>query len=180
MKFLFFGLIAAISLSGCHGSVKSSVGDSTTNIAYKVPEDSAIIKAVADAYNAITFKEGEKPRISEIKNYFTPQAQLINFRADTAQVTNITQFVDLYKQFIQSNHIHSFYEEELFGRTEQFGRIAHRISTYKTYVNTRDSTEERGVNSFQLIKTKDGWRVSSIIWDVEKPVLKIPAYYLKN
>jgi len=40
--------------------------------------------------------------------------------------------------------------------------------------------EERCVNSFQLIKTKDGWKVSSIIWDVEKPGLKIPGYYLKK
>jgi len=178
MKFLFFGLIAAILLSGCHVSVKTSAGDSTTTVAYKVPDDSAITKAVHDAYMAISFKEGEKPRLSEIKNYFTPQAQLINFRTDTADVTNITQFVDLYGQFLQANKVHMFYEEEIFGRTEQFGKIAHRISTYTTYLNTRDSIAERGVNSFQLIKTKGGWKVSSIIWDVEKPTLKIPGYYL--
>jgi len=178
MKNLFLCLACAIALSSCQTSTKSSVQDSSAMQTYKVPDDSAIKKAVNDAYAAISFKQGEKPRYAEIPNYFTPQAQLINFRTDTAQVTSITQFVDLYKQFLEGNKVHMFYEEEIFGRTEQFGKIANRISTYTTYLNTRDSIAERGVNSFQLIKTKAGWKVSSIIWDVEKPTLRIPAYYL--
>jgi hypothetical protein len=180
MKALFICIACAVVFSSCHMSVKESMGDDSTATSYKVPEDSAITKAVHNAYAAISFKEGEKPRYSEIRNYFTPQAQLINFRTDTAEVTDISLFFDpLYKSFIENNHIHLFYEEEIFGRTEQFGKIAQRISTYVTYLNTRDKPEERGVNSFQLIKTKQGWRVSSIIWDVEKPALKVPAYYLK-
>jgi hypothetical protein len=43
-----------------------------------------------------------------------------------------------------------------------------------------DSIAERGVNSFQLVKTPQGWKVSSIIWDVESPRLKIPDYYLNK
>jgi len=173
---------AIIAMSSCKMPVKKTVGDadSTAVKTYTVPDDSAITKAVHDAYAAISFKEGEKPRYSAIHNYFIPQAQLINFRTDTADITNMDQFVKLYQGFIESNKIHLFYEEELFGRTEQFGRVAHRISTYVTYLNTRDKPEERGVNSFQLIKTKDGWKVSSIIWDVEKPTLKVPDYYLKK
>jgi len=174
MKIVITCLICVIAFSACKNADKPSLDSSI----YKVPDDSAITKAVHDAYAAISFNKGEKPRYSEIKNYFIPQAQLINFRTDTAQVTNIDQFIDLYKQFVDGNHIQLFYEEEAFGKTEQFGRIAERISTYKTYLNTRDSLAERGVNSFQLIKTNSGWKVSSIIWDVEKPTLKVPGYYL--
>ncbi|HZY35228.1 MAG TPA: hypothetical protein VFE53_01190 [Mucilaginibacter sp.] len=172
-------LIAVPALLVVFASCNTSTA-TKNSASYTVPDDSAITKAVHDAYAAISFKKGEKPRVSEIKNYFIPQAQLINFRTDTAQVTNLNQFVDLYQHFIEGNHISLFYEEELFGRTEQFGRVAHRISTYKTYLNRLDTIEEQGVNSFQLIKTKDGWKVSSIIWDVEKPALKIPEYYLKK
>jgi hypothetical protein len=182
MKTLLTLFACAIVLSSCHMSAKKIIGDdSTINKAYTVPDDSAITKAVHDAYAAISFKEGEKPRYNEIQNYFIPEAQLINFRTDTAQVVDIKHFIDpLYKNFIEGNHIHLFYEEEIFGRTEQFGRVAHRISTYVTYLNKRDTAMERGVNSFQLIKTKAGWKVSSIIWDVEKPTLKVPEYYLKK
>jgi hypothetical protein len=145
---------------------------------YLVPDDSAITRAVHDAYGCISFKTGTTLAFDSIKLFFIPQARLINFRSDTAQDVDINQFIDLYRQFVQGNNIHSFYEEELFGKTEQFGNVAERISTYKTYINTLDSITERGVNSFQLIKTAKGWKVSSIIWDVEKPSLPIPEYYL--
>jgi len=177
----FIFLIASLSILYSCTSHHDKTGVDSSTTAYSVPDDSAITKAVHEAYAAISFKKGEKPRYNDIKNYFIPEAQLINYRSDTAQVTSIGQFIDpLYKQFIEGNHIGMFYEEEIFGRTEQFGRVAHRISTYKTYLNTMDTVAERGVNSFQLIKTQNGWKVSSIIWDVEKPVLKIPDYYIKQ
>ncbi|MEO7214868.1 hypothetical protein [Mucilaginibacter sp.] len=180
MKNLLLIAVLALGISACQSPEKKSTDVSAIPSTYTVPEDSAITKAVHDAYAAISFKKGEKPRFDEIGNYFIPQAQLINFRTDTADITALPQFITLYKQFVTGGHIDMFYEEEAFGKTEQFGRVAHRISTYNTYLNTRDTIAERGVNSFQLIKTPKGWKVSSIIWDVESKKLSIPAYYLKK
>lgn len=180
MQKLFLTIAAAACfLASCKTTITTTNPDS---LAYKVPDDSAITKAVNDAYAAISFKEGEKPRTAEIKNYFIPEAQFIAFRSDTGreQIMGMGQFAAAYQQFIEGNHIHFFNEKELFGRTEQFGRVAERISTYATYLNKPDTPAARGVNSFQLIKTPSGWKVSSIIWDEEKPALKIPAYYLKK
>ena len=161
---------------GCQDKAKQTQDPAS----YTVPDSAAIKKAVDDAYAAISFKKGEQPKSDQIAGYFTPQAQLINYRTDTAETLGIAQFVEAYKQFVTKSEITYFQEDELFGRTEQFGRIAHRISTYRTFLNNPDTAAERGVNSFQLIKTKAGWKVSSIIWDVEKPSLKIPDYYLKK
>jgi hypothetical protein len=172
-RLLFFAIV--LLTAACDSP---SIQPSADGAGYRVPEDSAIAKAVKDAYAVISFKRGAKPSYDSIKYCFIPQAQLINFRTDTEQVTSIDQFVDFYRQFIEGNHIVMFEEEEIAGRTEQFGKIAHRISTYKTYFNSMDSLPERGVNSFQLIKTPVGWKVSSIIWDVERPSLPIPGYYL--
>ncbi|GGH21636.1 hypothetical protein [Mucilaginibacter phyllosphaerae] len=179
MKNLVIALGCLLTLSACQSGENKVAAETKTATPYTVPDDAAITQAVHDAYTAISFKKGEQPRFDEIKNYFIPQTQMINFRADTAGFTNLPAFVNLYKQFVNTNHIRLFYEEELYGKNEQFGKIAHRISTYKTYLNTMDTIAERGVNSFQLIKTPRGWKVSSIIWDVEKPTLKVPAYYLK-
>jgi len=144
------------------------------------PEEDAIKKAVDNAYKCISFKKGEQVNYDDVKNYFMPQAQMFNFRNDTLEIFTINQFVDLFRNFIESNSITSFYEEEIRGTTDQFGRVAQRISTYRTYINSMDSITERGVNSFQLVKTPQGWKVSSIIWDVESPGLKIPDYYLNK
>jgi hypothetical protein len=141
-------------------------------------EPKEITDAVINAYKCISFKEGEHIIFSDIKKYFIPQAQLIDFRKNHMNVNSIDQFIEKYKNYIESDQVRLFYEEEITGSTEQFGNIAHRISTYKTYINTMDSIAERGVNSFQLIKTPEGWKVSSIIWDVERTSLKIPDYYL--
>ncbi len=176
MKALYLLILCMVFGYGCQNKTTPALAP----VSYTVPDSAAIKKAVDDAYAAISFKKGEQPRTDQIANFFTPQAQLINYRTDSAATLGITQFVDAYKQFIIKSKITYFQEDELFGRTEQFGRIAHRISTYRTFLNNPDTAAERGVNSFQLIKTNTGWKVSSIIWDVEKPSLKIPDYYLKK
>ncbi len=173
-----FCLVALCSmsvLSACNSSNKSIIQN---NNSYTVPDDAAIKKAVDDAYTAISFKNGEQPRYDSINYFFIPQAQLINYISDTAQILLISDFIKAYKVYVESTKIQSFHEEEIYGRTEQFGNIAQRISSYKTYVNSLDIVKERGVNSFQLIKTPQGWKVSSMVWDVEKTGKIIPDYYL--
>ncbi len=162
--------------SSCTSSTSNSEPADSNN--YTVPDNAAIKKAVDDAYAAISFKNGQQPHYDSIKDYFIPQAQLINYISDTAQILSIDDFVKAFKAYVESDKIQSFNEQEIYGRTEQFGNIAQRISSYKTYINSLDIVKERGVNSFQLIKTPQGWRVSSIIWDIEKAGLKIPDYYL--
>jgi len=141
-------------------------------------DEAAIKKAVDDAYAVISFKNGATPNYDSIKYAFIPQAQLIDFITDTAQILSIDDFVKAFKAYVDSSKIQTFYETEMYGRTDQYGNIAQRISSYKTYINNLDIVKERGVNSFQLIKTPQGWKVSSIIWNVEKSNLPIPDYYL--
>lgn len=172
---LFLSVLAIISCNTANNKTEQA----EANIIHS-PEDSVIKKAVADAYACISFKQGEQLNFEHIKDYFIPRAQLINFRSDSMDILSIGQFVEMYKELITSNAVSSFYEEEIKGTTEQFGRVAQRISSYKTYINTMDSVAERGVNSFQLVKTAQGWKVSAIIWDVETEKLKIPDYYLKQ
>lgn len=146
----------------------------------QAPDEVAIRQAVADAYAVISFKKGDSMHVENIRTAFIPQAQLLNYRNDSLEVLSLDHFIHLFDQLVRSKQITSFYEEELFGHTDQFGHIAQRISTYQTYLQTMDSVAERGVNSFQLIKTAAGWKVSSIIWDVEKKGQPIPAYYLPS
>ncbi len=177
MKYIIivFTLCAVIFYS-CNSASNNS--NTTQASAYTAPDDAAIKKAVDDAYAAISFKSGDQPRYDSIQYYFIPQAQLINYISDTAQILSISDFVKAFRNYVESTKITSFNEQEIYGRTDQFGNIAQRISTYKTYVNSNDIVKERGVNSFQLIKTPQGWKVSSIIWDVEKAGLQIPNTYL--
>jgi hypothetical protein len=174
MKIIGLIFITCLLLACNSGSTVPETNNSTVSM----PNDAAIKKAVDDAYAAISFNEGQKPGYDSIQYAFIPKAQLINFIADTAQILSIDDFVKAFKNYVKTTNIKYFREEEIYGRTDQFGNIAQRISSYKTFANSTDIPTERGVNSFQLIKTPDGWRVSSIIWDVEDKTLPIPDYYL--
>lgn len=177
MRPIFF-ILMLTTFAACQTPTQKT---DTPNVAVShAPDEAAIQKAVDDAYKVISFKKSEKVNYDSIKHCFAPGAMLHNFRNDSLEILNIDQFTELYKGMIESGGVTSFYEEEITGTTEQFGRVAQRISSYKTYINTMDSVTERGVNSFQLIKTAKGWKVSSIIWDVETAKLKIPDYYLKK
>ncbi len=170
--------IFTLSVVAFYSCNSGSNNNTTQTNTYTAPDDAAIKKAVDDAYASISFKSGDQPRYDSIQYYFIPQAQLINYITDTAQILSINDFVKAFRNYVESTKITSFNEQEIYGRTDQFGNIAQRISTYKTFVNSTDIVKERGVNSFQLIKTPQGWKVSSIIWDIEKTGLQIPNTYL--
>ena len=174
-RILYFTVFSTIVFYSCSSNNSNTPA---ANNMYTAPDEAAIKKAVDDAYAAISFKSGQQLAYDSIQYYFIPQAQLINYISDTAQILSIHDFVRSYKNYVETTKINSFREEELYGRTDQFGKIAQRISTYRTYINSNDIVKERGVNSFQLIKTPQGWKVSGIIWDIEKTGLSIPNVYL--
>jgi hypothetical protein len=74
-----------------------------------------------------------------------------------------------------------FWEWEVGGRTERFGGIAHRFSSYESRVASPDSEPVgRGVNSIQLARHGGRWWLVSVIWDAETPERPIPPEYLES
>jgi hypothetical protein len=68
-----------------------------------------------------------------------------------------------------------FWERELWGRTERFGNIAHRISAYESVVGVEDADPaSRGVNSFQLVRYERAWWIAAVAWDIETPDHPLP------
>ncbi|HLY72261.1 MAG TPA: hypothetical protein VKR53_21160 [Puia sp.] len=178
VKYFFCFILSSPFFVSCNRNEKRTVAEN--NQQHKMPDEDGIKKAVDDAYQIISFKAGQSLNYDSIRTSFIPQAQLMNFRTDSLQVLTLDQFIDAYKNFVKDAGIKSFYEKEVFGKTDQFGKIAQRMSTYASYINTMNTVGERGVNSFQLVKTPKGWRVSSIIWDVERTTQPIPDYYLNT
>jgi hypothetical protein len=142
-------------------------------------DESAVNEVVKNAYKLIGFSPDKPPDYNALKSIFTDDAVLMHFRFDTLSKSNITEFLKEYKNSVESESFTGFDEIEISGETEGFGKIAHRISTYGSYINGADTLGERGINSFQLIKLNNAWKISSIIWDVEKASQPIPDHYTK-
>jgi hypothetical protein len=85
-------------------------------------------------------------------------------------------------EFAQRNGANSmknpFYEAETARRVEEFGAIAHVFSTYESRRAPGEKPFARGINSFQLVKTAEGWKVMTILWDSEREGNPLPEKYL--
>lgn len=120
-------------------------------------DDAAIKQAVQNVYTAIAYKRNMDFDTAVAKKPFIPQANFIHFEeGDSVAAETLDKFFTGFKKLMKSNDIDFLQEEEVHGKTEHFGKLAQRFSSYKMYVNTRDTVAERGINSFQTVKTKDG------------------------
>ncbi len=128
----------------------------------------AIKAAVKDFYRSICFAEHAAPDIGLLRSLFLPEGMLIRMTPQGPSIMKLETFVSLFREQIEGGFLTEFHEEEIFGITETFGRIAHVFSTYEARKKSGDETQtQRGINSIQLLKDKGRWRVVSILWEHE-------------
>ena len=69
-----------------------------------------------------------------------------------------------------------FFEVETGREVRVFGNIAHVWSAYEARTAPGDAVpERRGINSIQLYKGEDGWKIIHMIWDNERDGVPLPA-----
>jgi hypothetical protein len=104
--------------------------------------------------------------------------KLIKNNSEAPEMSTIDGFIAPRQRMVDSGVLTSFQEAETGAITEIFGNIAHRFSTYVRRGTVNGTvTEGRGLISTQFIRTPNGWRMSSMAWDDERPGLTIPARY---
>ena len=112
---------------------------------------------------------------------FADGGRLISIRTVNGVSTPALMSVDDYAARAGANfEKNAFYESELAHRIETFGAIAHVFSTYESRRAPGDKPFARGINSFQLIKTAQGWKVMTILWDSEREGNALPERYLTS
>jgi hypothetical protein len=126
---------------------------------------------------AVTFQPGETPDYDAIHDLFIERGLLIR-NLDVPEVATVAEFVAPRRALVDAGRLTEFEEVELAAVTEVFGNVAHRMSTYgKRGVQDGAFFAARGVISTQFVRTPDGWRMSSMAWDDERPGLALPERY---
>jgi hypothetical protein len=129
-------------------------------------------------FRAVSFEAGGTPAYASIHALFIAPGLLIKNTAATPEVCTVRQFIEPRQALVQSGELTRFRELELSERTEVFGNVAHRFSAYAKSGSMKGvAFEARGMISTQFILTPDGWRMSSMAWDDERPGLRLPEYY---
>jgi hypothetical protein len=134
----------------------------------------SVIKAV---YEAISGPAGSPRDWVRFKALFADGARLIPVRAAGPAVSTPDEYAERAKPIFEKA---GFYETELARKLETFGNIAHAFSTYESRHAPGEKPFARGINSFQLVKIGDTWKVMTIFWDSERPGNPLPEKYLEN
>ena len=137
--------------------------------------------AAHELYSRLTFNDGKFAHSSKLKEFCVEGTRFIaNFDSLTSIMT-VDQFISNVHKRINEQGVTGVEEKEIFSKTDMFGAVAQRLSTYEVRIQSKDkSTTRRGVNLIQFVKVNGTWKVSSIIWDRESERLRIPSEYLPN
>lgn len=126
-------------------------------------------------YNLFTNKDGKKPNVEGIHQLFIPEGLIIKNSGSAPEIYTLQQFIEPRIKLLTGGSLINFSEKEVTERTEIFGNIAHRFSTYhKSGVLAGKKFETTGMKTIQFIKTTAGWKISSLAWDDEREGLTIP------
>jgi hypothetical protein len=135
------------------------------------------IGALAAAFfEAVSFEPGGAPPYGNIHGLFIDAGLLIKNTASTPEISTVAGFIASRQALVDGGALTRFREWELSATTQVFGNVAHRYSVYGK-ADTQDGKdfEARGVISTQFIKTPEGWKMSAMAWDDERPGLALPA-----
>ncbi|MGA7615356.1 MAG: hypothetical protein WBX15_09255 [Thermoanaerobaculia bacterium] len=137
-----------------------------------------IDRLVSGLYGSISFTDGAAPELELLPTYFVPPGLMINYSAEEPLFLTVASFSQLVRFQIEKGGLRSFQEREQASRTDLFGNIAHRFSTYEARFDpSSPAPDVVGINSIQMIRFQNQWRVVSIAWNDETAERKIPAEY---
>jgi hypothetical protein len=92
--------------------------------------------------------------------------------SNVAQSMSVAAFADLV---VRDAAERAFYETPLRTRVQVFGGIAAAWSSYEARMAPDQPPFERGINSFQLVRTAAGWRIVSVAWHLATDAIPLPS-----
>lgn len=121
-----------------------------------------------ELYSCVCFKNGEKPNLKKLETLFFGSGKLINNSGSEPKEYTVQQFSEDVMQQIAAGAFEAFHEKEVAHKTEVFGKVAHRFSTYEARFDQDSETPIAvGVNCIQFIKAGGKWLISAMAWDDE-------------
>ena len=122
-------------------------------------------------YEVISFEEGQAPDWQCMRELFSAHARITRITPECIDYLDFAGFRSMAEEMIEVGAFTSFYEREIGRRVDRFGNVMHVASAYETKISPEAVDYlERGVNSLQLIRENDAWKILSLCWDDHAPV----------
>ncbi len=136
---------------------------------YGASADALSINTLVKTFFGIfTSKNNRQQDWNLIHSICIPEALIIKVTDTERASYNLTSFIEPRRKILTDGTLTEFEEFEISEQTKIIGSIAHRYSHYqKNAVAEGKSFSQRGHKFFQFMKTKEGWRITSVIWQDE-------------
>ena len=131
----------------------------------------AIEQTLRDVYAVISGPPGQKRDFAKMRAMFAPNALLRVIGPKGVRGGTLEDYIAKSGPVLEKE---GFTETELDRHLEIYGNLAHAWSSYHGRT-ANGSFNERGINSFQLVKVDGKWLVASILWQEETPQFPLPA-----
>ncbi len=119
-------------------------------------------------YEVISFPEDGEPDWQGMSEVFSPHARITRVTPEGTDYFDLPTFQAMAHELLRVGAYTAFHEREVACRVERFGNVAHVTSAYETRRNpAARACLGRGINSLQLVRENDTWRVLSLCWDEE-------------
>jgi hypothetical protein len=141
----------------------------------------AIDSVVAALYASISFPPGGRPDLTALRAVMLPGARLVHVKPEGPDVMDVGTFVERFERQLAAGTLRAVDEREIAARTDVFGGVAQRFSTYAGRFDIGgQKLDMRGINAIHLVRDAEGWRVASLVWDDELVDRPIPDDYLPS
>ncbi len=139
-----------------------------------------IIKVVDKTKEIVSVKKGEQIDTARLRTCFLPTAHFTFVGEEDGKKLHETMRLNDFLASLTDEYYSNGYSETGKGYiVEEFNGIAHVMESF--YGKDSEGEEGWGVNSYQLIYSKDRWQIVNMVWTMsEKGKDGIPKKLLEN
>ena len=135
-------------------------------------------EVVEELYRLVTFDAGTAPDWDRVRSLFADEAVVVlRTGLDEMTIFSLDGFVNDFVQFIEQSDVETtgFTERILKMKTTVYGDIAHILVLFDSHINGSTTPARQGIDSFQLIREADRWKIISITNERPSPGNPIPT-----
>jgi len=138
-------------------------------LVYGISLDKLNIDEITRSFFALfTNTNNSLPDLDLLSQLCIPEAMIIQTKESIHTVYALNSFMEPRKVILTDGTLTEFEERETAEETTVVHNIAQRSSSYsKRGMLNGVPFQQEGHKSFQFIKTNEGWRISSVIWEDE-------------
>lgn len=146
---------------------KEIENDGDQLMVYAITSDKFEIDQLTKSFFSIfTNSNKQQPNWSLIHTICLPETIILKKSSKEEEVYNLDTFIEPRRKILSDGTLTEFEEYEILEETRILDNISQRYSNFQKqgYFN-QTYFKEKGNKLFQFVKTKDGWKISAVIWE---------------